>query len=69
MPRQLRKIQAFPELPRHFRKCLISANPCDTYIYIYVRILKAMFEYFILESNKFKQKSFQYNKKQFFIKS
>ena len=26
-----------------------------------VRILKAMFEYFILESNKFKQKSFQYN--------
>ena len=31
MPRQLRKLQAFPEMPRHFRKCLISAIPCDIY--------------------------------------
>ncbi len=29
MSRQLRKIQAFLELPRHFRKCLISANAYD----------------------------------------
>jgi len=35
LPRQLRKIQAFPELPRHFRKCLISANACDIYIYLF----------------------------------
>jgi len=26
MPRQLRKIQAFLELPRHFQKCQISSN-------------------------------------------
>jgi len=32
MPRQLREVQAFPELPRHFRKCRISANACDMYI-------------------------------------
>ena len=31
MPRQLRKVQAFPEMPRDFRKCLISAIPCDIY--------------------------------------
>ncbi len=31
MPRQLRKTQAFLELPRHFRKCQISANACDIY--------------------------------------
>ena len=31
MPRQLWKLQAFPELPRHLRKCLISAIPCDIY--------------------------------------
>ena len=31
MPRQLRKLQAFPEMPRDFRKCLISAIPCDIY--------------------------------------
>jgi len=29
MPRQLMKIQAFLELPRHFRKCQISSNACD----------------------------------------
>jgi hypothetical protein len=28
-PGQLRKLQALPELPRHFRKCLISAIACD----------------------------------------
>ena len=27
----LQKVQAFPQLPRHFRKCLISAIPCDIY--------------------------------------
>ena len=32
MPRQLRKLQEFPELPRHFRKCLISAIPCNRYM-------------------------------------
>jgi hypothetical protein len=32
MPRQLRKIQAFLELPRHFQKCQISSNACDIYI-------------------------------------
>jgi len=32
MPRQLRELQAFPELPRHFRKCRISANACDIHI-------------------------------------
>jgi len=32
LPRQLRKHQAFPELPRHFRKCRISANACDIMI-------------------------------------
>jgi hypothetical protein len=35
MPRQLRELQAFPELPRHFWKCLISANACDIYRWIY----------------------------------
>ncbi len=29
MPRQLRKLQAFPEMTRHFRKCVISAIACD----------------------------------------
>ena len=33
MPRQLRKVQAFPEMPRDFRKCLISAIPCDIHIH------------------------------------
>jgi hypothetical protein len=32
MPRQLRKLQSFPEMTRHFRKCLISAIACDIYI-------------------------------------
>ncbi len=36
MPRQLRKHQAFLELPRHFRKCRISANACDIYTYSYL---------------------------------
>ncbi len=31
MPRQLRKLQAFPEMTRHFRNCVISAIACDTY--------------------------------------
>ncbi len=31
MPRQLRKLQAFPEMPSHFRKCVISAIACDIY--------------------------------------
>jgi len=31
MPRQLRKLQAFPEMTRHFRKCVISAIACDIY--------------------------------------
>ncbi len=31
MPGQLWKPQAFPELPRHFRKCQISANAYDIY--------------------------------------
>ena len=31
MPRHLWKLQAFPELPRHFRKCLISSIACDSY--------------------------------------
>ena len=34
MPRQLMKIQAFLELPRHFQKCQISSNACDIYIYV-----------------------------------
>ncbi len=33
MPRQLRKLQAFPEMPSHLRKCLISAIACDIDIY------------------------------------
>lgn len=31
MSRQLKKTQTFPELPGHFWKCPISANPCKTY--------------------------------------
>ncbi len=32
MPRQLRVLQALPELPRHCRKCWISTNPCNIYV-------------------------------------
>ena len=31
MPRQFQKLQAFPEMPRDFWKCLISAIPCNIY--------------------------------------
>jgi hypothetical protein len=42
MPRQLGKLQAFPEMPRDFRKCLISAIPCDIYTFV---ICKHIFDY------------------------
>ncbi len=32
MPRQLRKLQAFSEMTRHFQKCVISAIACDIYM-------------------------------------
>ncbi len=32
MPSQLQKFQAFPEMPSHFRKCVISAIACDKYM-------------------------------------
>ncbi len=35
MPRQLRKLQTFPEMTRHFRKCVISAIACDIYRQIF----------------------------------
>jgi len=31
LPRQFREYQAFLELPRHFRKCLIPSIPCNIY--------------------------------------
>jgi hypothetical protein len=39
MPKQLKKVQAYPELPLHFQKCLISANPL-THISITILVYK-----------------------------